>query len=166
MPVILIGNSFKYEIESTLKIFFHTDRFSFSDNISDAVGDSFVVAGCDGARIYTDVKLSGVISSDEKILKDPDNTAELELCRLIYRILSKRTGIIPPWGLMTGIRPVKKVTELIKQGKNKAEIFTILKEKYEISQSRLELAWGDIEGYFWWFLFSKADAGVCGGSLP
>ena len=141
MPVILIGNSFKYEIESTLKIFFHTDRFSFSDNISDAVGDSFVVAGCDGARIYTDVKLSGVISSDEKILKDPDNTAELELCRLIYRILSKRTGIIPPWGLMTGIRPVKKVTELIKQGKNKAEIFTILKEKYEISQSRLELAW-------------------------
>ena len=44
MPIILIGNSFKYEIEATVKLFFPTDRFSFSDSIEDAVGDSYIVA--------------------------------------------------------------------------------------------------------------------------
>ena len=37
MPIILIGNSFKYEIEATLKLFFNTARFSFSDSRENAV---------------------------------------------------------------------------------------------------------------------------------
>ncbi len=44
MPIVLIGNSFKYEIEAICKLFFHTARFSFSDNITDAQGDSFIIA--------------------------------------------------------------------------------------------------------------------------
>lgn len=47
MPVILIGNSFKYEIESTLKIFFPTEKFQFSDSIDNAIGDNFVIAGAE-----------------------------------------------------------------------------------------------------------------------
>ena len=43
MPIIMIGNSFKYEIEATLKLFFSTARFSFSDSESVGAGDSFVI---------------------------------------------------------------------------------------------------------------------------
>ena len=32
MPIIMIGHSFKYETEATLKLFFNTARFSFSNN--------------------------------------------------------------------------------------------------------------------------------------
>lgn len=146
MPIVLIGNSFKYEIEATCKLFFHTQHFAFSDDINDACGDSFIVAGIDGKRLYTDVKLNGNTPVHaEKILadnaeSDPD-TAEHELCRLIYHVLSDSFGITPPWGLMTGIRPVKKVIELMRQGYIKQDIFRSLTEKYEISTNKLQLAY-------------------------
>ena len=142
MPVILIGNSFKYEIESTLKMFFPSLRFSFSDDIKNAEADTCITAGVNGSEIYTDIKINGVNFHSEKNIKSADSkTTEHELCRLIYHILSDRLNIISPWGLMTGIRPVKKVIELINQGKNFSEISSILTEKYEISPKKLELAY-------------------------
>ncbi|MCM1506287.1 MAG: coproporphyrinogen dehydrogenase HemZ [Ruminococcus flavefaciens] len=142
MPVILIGNSFKYEIESTLKMFFQTEKFNFSDDIQNATGESFVVAGVENNRIYADIRLDGEVFHNEKnIPTDDDKYTEHELCRIIYHILRDKTGINQPWGLMTGIRPVKKVTELIAQGKDFTEISNILTEKYELSPDKLKLAY-------------------------
>lgn len=150
IPVVLINNSFKYEIEATLKLFFHAARFTFSNDISDAKGDEFIAAGVYEAEtdclIYTDIKLSGsILSHAEKNLhctvSFDKNTVEHELCRLVYHILSQKLGITPPWGLMTGIRPVKKVTELMKQGMSREQIFSALTEKYEISPPKLNLAY-------------------------
>lgn len=144
MPVVLIGNSFKYEIESTLKLFFRTDRFAFSDNADNACGTDFVIAGVEkGVRIYTDIMIRGELSHAERKLPPGTDEAvcEHELCRLIFHILSEKTGIIPPWGLMTGIRPVKRVVELMNCGLSKEEIFSALSEKYEISHGKLELAY-------------------------
>ena len=42
---------------------------------------------------------------------------------------------------MTGIRPVKKVTELIAQGKDYHEIKSLLSEKYEISEKKFKIAY-------------------------
>ncbi|MDE6665895.1 MAG: coproporphyrinogen dehydrogenase HemZ [Ruminococcus sp.] len=142
MPVILIGNSFKYEIEATLKMFFPALRFAFSDNIKDADAESCIIAGVNGSEIYTDIKINGVKYHSEKNIYSTDTkNVEHELCRLIYHILSQSLDIISPWGLMTGIRPVKKVVELINQGKNFSEIQNILTEKYEISPQKLNLAY-------------------------
>lgn len=143
MPVVLIGNSFKYEVESTLKLFFSISRFAFSDNIEDAVGDNYVVAGKDGVRLYADVMLDGELTHSEKIFPDDTQDAvfEHELCRLIFHLLIERTGIVPPWGLMTGIRPVKRVIDLMNRGLTKDEIFAQLTEKYEINRDKLELAY-------------------------
>lgn len=43
--------------------------------------------------------------------------------------------------MVTGIRPVKKVNELLERGLGKAEIFSALKEKYFVSDEKLELAY-------------------------
>ena len=145
MPVVLIGNSFKYEVEATLKLFFHADRFSFSDDITDAEGESYIIAGAEEHQVYAKIMLSGrLYSADCKLvssLSDDTSAAEHELCRLIFHILSEHTGITPPWGLMTGIRPVKKVIDLIRAGLSKEEIFRSLTEKYEITPKKLQLAY-------------------------
>lgn len=142
MPVILIGNSFKYEIESTLKIFFPTEKFQFSDSIDNAIGDNFVVAGAEQGRIFTDIKINGQLFHNEKNISNNDTKyIEHELCRLIYHILKNALKITPAWGIMTGIRPVKKVTELIEQGKNFSEIEKILIDKYELSPEKFKLAY-------------------------
>lgn len=142
MPVILIGNSFKYEIESTLKIFFPTEKFQFSDSIDNAIGDNFVIAGAGQGRIFTDIKINGQLFHNEKNIPNNDTKyTEHELCRLIYHILKNALKITPAWGIMTGIRPVKKVTELIEQGKNFSEIEKILIDKYELSPEKFKLAY-------------------------
>lgn len=147
MPIVLIGNSFKYEIEAVCKLFFHTQRFDFSDNIADAKGDDFIIAACNNSEnkimLSAKISLNGTADYDEKILPpDTDKkTAEHELCRIIYHILCRKTGITPPWGLMTGIRPVKKVTELMAQGLSHDEIKERLENRYELSPKKFCLAY-------------------------
>ncbi|MDE6789607.1 MAG: coproporphyrinogen dehydrogenase HemZ [Ruminococcus sp.] len=147
MPIVLIGNSFKYEIEAVCKLFFHTARFSFSDNINDARGDNYILANViydNGLFVTSQIRLNG--DEPEKEIKSLPLTAEKdviehELCRLIYHILCRKTGIIPPWGLMTGIRPVKKVTELIQQGFSRNETEKNLTERFELSPKKFNLAY-------------------------
>ena len=148
MPIVLIGNSFKYEIESICKLFFHTARFNFTEDISEAQGDSYIITEKSVAgnemKLQAEVRLNGDTPEKEEILL-PENTeksiAEQELCRLIYHILCRKTGITPPWGLMTGIRPVKKVTELMAKGLSREEIENTLRKRYELSDSKLSLAY-------------------------
>ncbi|MDE7098581.1 MAG: coproporphyrinogen dehydrogenase HemZ [Ruminococcus sp.] len=147
IPVILDGNSFKYEIEAVCKLFFHTARFDFSDDFEKLNGNSYILASViwdNGLFVLTKIRLNGD-EPEKKVMALPltakENVIEHELCRLIYHILCKKTGIIPPWGLMTGIRPVKKVTELIEQGLSKDEIEKKLTEHFELSQKKFNLAY-------------------------
>ncbi|MBQ6180091.1 MAG: coproporphyrinogen dehydrogenase HemZ [Ruminococcus sp.] len=141
MPVALIGNSFKYEIEAILKLFFNTARFSFITDRSCESADSFVVAEIRNDLLIADVKLNGGNIVHDSCQAGSDEHNEFALCRMIYHILCKETGITPPWGMMTGIRPVKKVIELMKEGRDKKEIFSKLSEKYEISAPKLDIAY-------------------------
>ena len=141
MPVALIGNSFKYEIEAILKLFFNTARFSFISDRSCETEDSFVIAEIRDNKLIAEVRLSGsnIVSNSAPAGTDDEN--EFNLCRMLYHILCQKTGITPPWGMMTGIRPVKKVIELMRQGLNKEEISQCLSSKYEISPSKLDIAY-------------------------
>ena len=143
MQIILIGNSFKYEIEATMKLFFSTAHYDFGICRAEITSDEYVVAEVsnDEMTITAEVKLKGenaVVSS--MITKDKSRN-EQELCRLIFHILSEKTGITPPWGLMTGIRPVKKVLELMDKGLSKEEVFKNLSDRYEVTEKKLQLAY-------------------------
>ncbi len=149
MPVILIGNTFKYEIEATVKLFFNAARFSFSDDISNASGDSYIIAAVseqnDCTLISAEIRLNGGLPDKAEKNICCKSLVEHELCRLIYTILCRKLNIKPAWGLMTGIRPVKKVIELINKGKTFDEINEILTAKYEISPDKLKLAYQTAE---------------------
>ena len=141
MPVVLSGNSFKYETEAILKLFFNTARFSFSDDKANASGDSYVLSEQTPDVLRITVKLPGkeAVSSEVPAVNAQD--PEFELCRILFHILRDQTGIRPPWGMMTGIRPVKKVIELMRQGLSRDEIFSALSGKYEITPSKLNIAY-------------------------
>ncbi len=58
--------------------------------------------------------------------------------REIYFELSALTGYKPPWGIMTGIRPIKLVNELIK--KEGDETFKVLLNDYLVSEEKAKLS--------------------------
>ena len=46
-------------------------------------------------------------------------TQEYALCRMLYTMLCGVTGIRPPWGMMTGVRPVRIIHDLRAESKPK-----------------------------------------------
>ena len=57
----------------------------------------------------------------------------------IYQVLSKFTGYIPPWGLLTGIRPAKLFTALFGEGMNRLQAINEIVEQYFVQPERAEL---------------------------
>ncbi len=47
---------------------------------------------------------------------------------------------IAPWGNLVGIRPVKRVVNMLENGLNEGEIRTVLKEEYAVSDKKINLA--------------------------
>lgn len=63
--------------------------------------------------------------------------------KLFYRAICKNyDNISPKWGILTGIRPVKIVNDLKKDGANNQAIYQVLREKYMISSEKSSLIMG------------------------
>lgn len=146
MTVCFIGNGFKYETEAVLKLFLPIVTFDFLFEEYPDSGDFCIIkreTAKDGYSLSVTVSLDGINESREETRcgEFSDKEDEAALCTMLYLIMEKLTGITPAWGMVTGIRPVKKVNELLERGLGKTEIFSALKEKYFVSDEKLELAY-------------------------
>jgi len=57
----------------------------------------------------------------------------------VYDLLSSYTGKYPRWGILTGIRPVKIVHELLDQGRSREEVRQTLQKTYRLHPSKVDL---------------------------
>lgn len=102
------------EYEELIKLFFTKEDFCLLPDGSDEQPDaSFEFAG------------------DKNLLKSQ-----------IYRYLADETGRRPPWGILTGIRPVKLVRELLKTDSDPAAVRKVLTEQYLISAEKADMVLG------------------------
>lgn len=123
MNLVIKGHSFLYETENLLRVFFPTEKIestaerteeeryiitSLSYISNDADIEITVNLG-DGEKTE---KLS--VSLSEKDEKDSDEAFfERSLEVFLYGILCRETGYIPPWGILTGVRPAKLMSNLL-----------------------------------------------------
>ena len=70
-----------------------------------------------------------------------ESDMELSLSRLLFKAMSEITGIVPKWGVITGIRPVKRVNDMLSEGMNKAEIFKAMESRYLCSEEKCDIAY-------------------------
>lgn len=59
--------------------------------------------------------------------------------RLIYKILTKELGVEVPWGILTGIRPMKLAHNLYSLGLSNDAIINILEKEYLLSLEKINL---------------------------
>ena len=112
MTLIFHNHSFQYETERLFRSFFPPVKITLSDNPDDARGEY-----CLTSRKQTEsgILLSVSLCAEGKQLDraetvpadTPDKEQERVLSVLLYRVLEEFTGITPPWGILTGVRPVK-----------------------------------------------------------
>ncbi len=147
MTLIFSGNDFKYELESVVKLFYPAQLFTHLYDERNAEGDVCFMrrkVGKNNTYLYVVVRINDErISRKAKITnaqENYENECELVLARLLFLCLEKLTKITPKWGLITGVRPVKRINQMLAQGYQKAEITQILKEKYLVAQQKIDLA--------------------------
>lgn len=149
LTLILSGHDYKYELESALKLFIPARRFEFVYNNEDirlVSGDYFFTRKRifkSGVLLYVICKIGDKTSRQTKILNihdASDDECEFALSVLLFKCLSKLTGINPKWGIITGVRPVKRVNEMLDTGMDKEEIKEELSGRFLVSKEKIDIA--------------------------
>lgn len=135
MTLIFVDHGFQYEIERLFRSFFPPMKLALSTDPADAQGDYCLTR----RQISGDTTLSVEFSCSGRKYSmsltlpsdTPEKEQERELCILLYKALREYTGHDLPWGILTGVRPVKVISVLTDA---QAE------QKYLVSGKKLALA--------------------------
>ncbi|MDU2688221.1 MAG: coproporphyrinogen dehydrogenase HemZ [Paeniclostridium sordellii] len=148
LGVELKGHDYKYEVAELLKLFttqfrFIKDNEEYDKRIINSVNiDSNEVNSL--TNYYEGENL--VISKQESFDITKLNNEEIKkktktvIKRSMFKVLDKVFETYVPWGVLTGIRPVKIVHSLLDKGISESEIREILKNNYLIKDEKIDLA--------------------------
>lgn len=129
MILFLRGHTYKYESEKVCRIFFPTEKILFAEAGKVLPEDARRVETLrtveDGCAVYT---CKAEIDGRTAVCAVRESPARAELIEenalavAMVRALGELTGIVPPWGILTGVRPSKLMRKLIAQkGETAAE---------------------------------------------
>ena len=151
MRLVIVDHPYHYEMQNVAMMFFPGEPIQVTREPDTGEGDWLltqvepaeggallrVVCHREGNRRESLGRFSGEV---------PSRGCELALARLLFDLLAELTGIRPPWGVLTGVRPIKLLHSLREQGKSWEEITRLLEEDYYLSPQKLALA-RTTEGY-------------------
>ena len=137
MQIILRGPAAGYEAEHTARLFFPD-----AEKTENLPQDSdFVLAQ---SHLCTDtilLRLHGRLSW-KIALRQQGADPEYTLCRLLYTLLGEATGSTPPWGMMTGVRPVRIIHDMRASGATEEEIRARFLDHFACTPEKFALALG------------------------
>ena len=137
MQIILRGPAAGYEAEHTARIFF--PGAEKAENLPET--EDFVLAE---SHEMTDLIL---VRKDGRLywrtdLRSPEADPEYALCKLEFGLLKDLTGIDPPWGMMTGVRPVRIIHDLRAAGESEEAIAEKFLGHFACTPEKFKLALG------------------------
>lgn len=148
LGIELKGHDYKYEIAELFKLF--TTQFKFIKEdvkfekalINEFIKDEDYIKSTTKYYENNDLKLCkeevfNINSLNEEEIKKKSKTI---IKRSIFKVLSELYDTYVPWGILTGIRPVKIVHSLLDEGLSEVEIRQNLKENYLIKDEKIDLA--------------------------
>ena len=143
------SNDFAYEVQAIAKIFIPGTRFLIITDGSIPDVANVILTSIENSQESPEKKICKVniqLHGQEmtRSIDVPQNLSkeelELALCRLLYDVLQKMTSYMPPWGMLTGIRPVRKVIQALDAGMTPEEACQSLQKRYLISDEKMQLA--------------------------
>lgn len=147
IDIILKGHDFKYEISELVKLFTNNFRFVENKDLGRTLENSIIIHNntlISKTQYFENynVRFECVEHCDLSNLNEQESkkVTKETIKRSIYKVLQKLFNSYVPWGILTGIRPVKIVHTLLSEGKSDEKIREILSTNYLISDEKVELA--------------------------
>lgn len=146
MILYICGHDFHYEMENLCRVFFPNEKITVSDTLPES-GVPEVETYLDGAsggysvRVRVNVGDKTETRSAEVPKTDEPEKDECErtMARELFSALSAVTGYVPPWGILTGVRPSKLMLKLIESLGEKGAYDYFIK-KLLVSEPKARLA--------------------------
>lgn len=148
LGIELKGHDYKYEIAELFKLFTTQFKFIKEDEkfekalINEFIKDEDYIKSTTKYYENNNLKLFkeevfNINSLNEEEIKKKSKTI---IKRSIFKVLSELYDTYVPWGILTGIRPVKIVHSLLDEGLSEVEIRQNLKDNYLIKDEKIDLA--------------------------
>lgn len=121
-------NKYEYEIKSLLRAFFISAEF-YKENIIDA--DLYIRVTYEQDKAIIHIKNDDCFKSLEVILCGLKSKDIIKIEQKIYDFISSLYNIFLPWGILTGVRPVKIALKMLENGSSDEDIVSYyMKERY------------------------------------
>ena len=151
MKLYLKGHDYKYATEQMLLMLFPGQRPEYPDTLPEAGEDSLALtlSRTEGrATGHAVLTWAGRRYSRFAWAADPGEKDRLERDRVLQRVLknafyragTEALGREPPWGALTGVRPVKISTKALTRGLTLRQADAQLRDLYRVSPDRRRLA--------------------------
>lgn len=151
--VYLKGHNYKHEVKELIKLFFFNREINFIEDENIYNEDGILIKNCleknkDDYFSLTEVIKNGKIISG--YLVDSINNIDIRGADLnkkikvgikqsVYEAVSKIVKTKAPWGILTGVRPVKIVHDLMNRKIEYEKTYSILRNEYKLSNDKTNL---------------------------
>lgn len=143
----LTDEAFEQDIRPLIKSFFPKEELIVSYKGEEAGADfRYLLTGEWGEDgflllLYREPDREKAVQEEKQTLPLTDRKRYRdEVKRAVYRMLSKETGQVLPWGTLTGVRPVKQVLERMEAGESPEAIDAFLQREYYCSKEKRDLS--------------------------
>lgn len=110
MNLYVKNHTFHFELENLTRLFFPNEKITVYKEFETLVPPYVYTEVSDIIKVAVNISDFSKSSTCRKADNDDDN--ELYSAQLLYSILCEFTGITQPWGILTGVRPVKLLRRL------------------------------------------------------
>lgn len=110
MKIFIINHDYHYEIENITRLFFQNEKLVVEREFEpedEAYIYTEIRTDNDRTEALVDVFVDGTHRTNSVFVNSDSDDVELEISILLYDIFTQITGITPPWGVLTGVRPIK-----------------------------------------------------------
>ena len=135
MNICVRGLSSVYEPENVARLFFANARL-----VRRLPPKEDGVLARAGRRLAAGVRLGGRCTVLYAPRPADEKQAELALAGLVYELLKQATGVRPPWGMLTGVRPVRIIHDRRAAGLSDEAIHRLFVDTYDCTEKKFRLA--------------------------
>lgn len=137
MNLYVKNHTFWFELENVTQLFFPNEKISVFREFENTE-DPYIYSELSD-KLTVKVKIGDFNVCKSADISDDKEQNELVTCQMLYNILCDFAGIKQPWGMLTGVRPVKLLRKLSQKYGEQAAKDKLLKD-YFVSEEKLRLA--------------------------
>lgn len=137
MNLYVKNHNFHFELENLTRLFFPNEKITVIRDFSEPQLPYIYTEVSD--KITISVNIGSFNKSETAVKKLTDDDNELVSAQLLYKLLCNFTGLTQPWGILTGVRPVKLLRRLAEESSEEQAVKKFEKDFF-VSNEKIALS--------------------------